>query len=142
MTEPFAPPSFLRRMMIILYEAMLLFSVLFLAGMLAYPITHAKNSHAYSLYLFLVCFLYFGWQWTHGGQTLAMGTWSVRLQSISGEKVTWKQALIRFFVAIISWLALGLGFLWIWFDREKRAWHDIASDTRLIKLPKDYYKKS
>lgn len=141
MTDDFTTPGLLRRLMIIFYDAMLLFSVLFFAGMLAYPITHAKNSLGYSVYLFLVCFLYFGWQWTHGGQTLAMGTWSVRLQSISGEKVTWKQAIIRFLVAIISWLAVGLGFLWILFDREKRAWHDIASGTRLIKLPKEYYKK-
>lgn len=141
MTDDFTTPGLLRRLMIIFYDAMLLFSVLFFAGMLAYPITHAKNSLGYSVYLFLVCFLYFGWQWTHGGQTLAMGTWSVRLQSISGEKVTWKQVIIRFLVAIISWLAVGLGFLWILFDREKRAWHDIASGTRLIKLPKEYYKE-
>lgn len=141
MTDDFTTPGLLRRLMIIFYDTMLLFSVLFLAGMLAYPFTHAKNSLGYSLYLFLVCFLYFGWQWTHGGQTLAMSTWSVQLQSISSKKVTWKQTVIRFLVAIISWLAVGLGFLWILFDREKRAWHDIASGTRLIKLPKEYYKK-
>lgn len=141
MTHNLIAPSLLRHGLIIFYDMMLLFSVLFLAGMLAYPITHAKNSLGYTLYLFLVCFLYFGWQWTHGGQTLAMGTWSVQLQSISGEKVTWKQATIRFLVAIISWLAVGLGFLWAGFDSEKRTWHDMASGTRLIKLPIDYYKK-
>lgn len=141
MTEHLTSPGLLRRLMIILYDIMLLFSVLFFAGMLVYPLTHAKNSLGYSFYLFCVCFLYFGWQWTHGGQTLAMVTWSVQLQSISGEKVTWKQAVIRFSVAMISWLAGGFGFLWIWFDREKRAWHDIASGTRLVKLPKDYDKK-
>jgi uncharacterized RDD family membrane protein YckC len=140
MVDKLTPPSLLRHFMIIFYETMLLFSVLFLAGMLVYPITQAKNSPGYSLYLFCVCFLYFGWQWTHGGQTLAMGTWHVKLQAINGEKVTWQQAVIRFFVAIVSWFALGLGFFWAIFDKEQRTWHDIASGTRLVKLPKNYYK--
>jgi uncharacterized RDD family membrane protein YckC len=137
MLDPATPSSLLRRLMVIFYDTLLLFSVLFLAGMLVYPITHAHNSPIYSLYLFGVCFLYFGWQWTHGGQTLAMMTWQVRLQAVDGGRVTWRQASIRFFVAILSWAVFGLGFLWAWFDTEKRTWHDIASGTQLLKLPKN-----
>ncbi|MEJ1377571.1 MAG: RDD family protein, partial [Candidatus Sedimenticola sp. (ex Thyasira tokunagai)] len=38
--------------------------------------------------------------------------------------------------AIISWLALGLGFLWLLVDRKNRTWHDRLSGTRLIMLEK------
>lgn len=138
MTDTFTPSGLLRRLMVIFYDTLLLFSVVFFAGMLAYPITHAQNSPGYSLYLFCTCFFYFGWQWTHGGQTLAMGTWRVRLQAANGGVVTWRQALVRFFVAMVSWSVFGLGFLWSWFDAKQRTWHDIASDTYLVKLPKDF----
>ena len=30
----------------------------------------------------------------------------------------------------------GLGFWWAWVDRERLAWHDRASGTRIIRLPK------
>ncbi len=72
------------------------------------------------------------WFWTHGGQTLGMRAWRLRLVSDDGDKVTLRQALVRYAVAILSWLVLGLGFLWILFDGKKRAWHDIASRTRLV----------
>jgi len=38
--------------------------------------------------------------------------------------------------ALVSLLPLGLGFLWILFDPEKRAWHDRLSRTRVVVLPK------
>jgi uncharacterized RDD family membrane protein YckC len=50
--------------------------------------------------------------------------------------MTWRQALIRFLVAILSWGACGLGVLWILVDKDKRTWHDRASGTRVVVLPK------
>jgi uncharacterized RDD family membrane protein YckC len=37
---------------------------------------------------------------------------------------------------LLSWLPLGLGYFWILFDREGRAWHDRLSRTRVVLLPK------
>jgi uncharacterized RDD family membrane protein YckC len=34
-------------------------------------------------------------------------------------------------------LCLGLGFLWVLYDRDKLAWHDRLSGTRLVRLPKE-----
>ncbi len=79
--------------------------------------------------------LFFAGFWTHGGQTLGMRAWRIRLVGRGGGRVSWGQATLRFFAAIVSWLALGLGFLWALVDRERHAWHDRCSGTRLIRLP-------
>jgi len=38
--------------------------------------------------------------------------------------------------AVVSWLPLGLGYLWILVDPQRRAWHDRLSGTRVVVLPK------
>ena len=43
--------------------------------------------HGLQLFLFLVLGLYFTWFWSHGGQTVAMKTWHVRLLSKDGQPV-------------------------------------------------------
>jgi uncharacterized RDD family membrane protein YckC len=44
--------------------------------------------------------------------------------------------LLRFFAAILSWSAGGLGFLWILVDRDRMAWHDRLSKTEVVLLAK------
>ena len=51
-----------------------------------------------------------------------------------------RQALIRLAVAQASWLCAGLGFFWQLWDRQARTWHDIASGTQLVTLPKGTFK--
>lgn len=72
------------------------------------------------------------WFWTHGGQTLGMRAWRIKIFSTDGQSVSFRQALVRYLVAILSLTILGLGFLWVLFDPQKRAWHDLASRTRLV----------
>ena len=45
-------------------------------------------------------------------------------------------ALLRFLIAIISWLCGGLGFWWILWDKQKRSWHDRYSESLVVQLPK------
>jgi uncharacterized RDD family membrane protein YckC len=45
-------------------------------------------------------------------------------------------ASLRFFAAILSWLPAGLGFWWQLWDKDKLAWHDRLSGTRLRHYPK------
>ncbi|OQW90417.1 MAG: hypothetical protein BWK79_19975 [Beggiatoa sp. IS2] len=130
-------PRLLRRFAAIIYDSLLLFSVLFFAGLLAYPVTRGQSSIIYTIYVWGVSFLYFGWQWLHGGQTLGMRTWFVQLQPTDGYQLTWRHVFIRFLVAILSWLPLGLGFFWALVDEQQRTWHDRASKTRLILLTKE-----
>jgi uncharacterized RDD family membrane protein YckC len=129
-------PHLLRHFAVMIYDSLLLFSVLFFAGLLAYPVTQGQSSFVYTIYLWGVIFLYFGWQWLRGGQTLGMRTWHIQLQPINGNQLTWRQVFIRFSVAIVSWLVFGLGFFWVIIDERHRTWHDLASKTRLVLIAK------
>ncbi|MBA1201764.1 RDD family protein [Pseudomonas capeferrum] len=89
-----------------------------------------------STLLLFVLFGFFAKFWTHGGQTLGMQVWGVRVQNADGSAISLWQALLRFVVGIASWLCFGLGFLWILWDKRKRGWHDIYSETELVRVPK------
>ncbi|MFS0828564.1 RDD family protein [Pseudomonas phoenicis] len=89
-----------------------------------------------STLLLFALFGFFAKFWTHGGQTLGMQAWGVRVQNADGSAISLWQALLRFMVAIASWLCLGLGFFWALFDKHQRTWHDLYSNTRLVRVPK------
>ena len=89
-----------------------------------------------STVLLFVLFGFFAKFWTHNGQTLGMQVWCIRVQNADGTAISLWQALLRFVVAIVSLLLVGLGFIWALFDKRKRSWHDIYSDTQLVRIPK------
>jgi len=135
----FVPASILRRLMAMLYDTLLLFSVLLLATGLAELVTQGSlhyHNPFFRTWLFLVCFLFYAWFWTHGGQTLGMRTWRLRLQRLDGKPVTLWQALLRFLSAIPSLALLGLGMFWMLIDRNKMTWHDRFSESVIVQLPK------
>lgn len=135
------PVGLFRRLAIIVYDALLLTAVLFLAMTLLVflndgdaigpdsPVKYALTQ----LYLLAMSFLYFGWFWTQG-QTLGMRAWKTVVLTPDDKAISWGAASIRFALAIVSWAPAGLGFVWSLFDKDKRAWHDIGSRTRLVRL--------
>ena len=131
----------LRRLAAILYDALLLLAVLFIATLAVLPLTGGEairpHNPLYTTYIFFVGFFFFAWFWTHGGQTLGMRAWRVRVQTRNGQAISWWQALLRYLIAFVSWGALGLGFLWSLFDKEKMTWHDRYSESVLVVMPRD-----
>jgi uncharacterized RDD family membrane protein YckC len=81
-----------------------------------------------------VSFVFFGGFWTHGGQTLGMRAWRLRVERSDGHPLRWREALIRYLAAAFGILALGLGFASALLDPERRCWHDRLSRTRLVRL--------
>lgn len=131
------PAHLLRRLGAAGYDALLLVAVLFLAGLPLPLIPEAVRAepwvrHATLLYMLLVSFLFFGWFWTHGGQTLGMRAWRIRVVADGRRELTWRLAWRRFAWAAVSWAFAGAGFLWSLFDSQRRTWHDRLSGTRLV----------
>ncbi|HHB92412.1 MAG TPA: RDD family protein [Thioploca sp.] len=124
----------LRYFAVIFYDSLLLFSVLFLATAIAYPITNGKVNFMFQAYLLAVSFFYFAWSWVNGGQTLGMKAWRVRLVTSDDEPISLRHCLLRFSISILSWLIFGIGFIWAFFNRQHRTWHDLISNTHLIIL--------
>ncbi len=131
------PAGLFIRLAAIAYDGLLLIAVLFLATWVFLQFANAEeNRLIFQIYLLTVCFLYFAWHWLHGGQTLGMKTWRLQLQSVTGQKITWQQTIIRFIVSLLSWMVAGVGFLRLVVDKEKRSWQDEASKTQIFILPK------
>jgi len=128
-------PSRMRRMACFVYEGILLFGVIFIAGYLFDTLTQSRHAlmyrHARQAWLFFVLGAYFVWFWTHGGQTLAQKTWKIRVVDRQGQAISTLQAIARY---ILCWpLALsGLGLVWSWFDRDKQFLQDRLAGTQLI----------
>ena len=65
-----------------------------------------------------------------------MRAWRIMAVRNDGSPLTLRDALVRFASSILSWAALGIGFIWSLFDEEKLTWHDRLSGTRLVILEK------
>jgi uncharacterized RDD family membrane protein YckC len=90
----------------------------------------------YRLALLLVWIGFYGLFWTRSGQTLGMLAWRLKLVRTDGRPVGWRDVFLRLAAGVPSLLLAGLGYFWIWLDRDRLAWHDRASHTRPVVLPK------
>jgi uncharacterized RDD family membrane protein YckC len=133
-----AAPGLLRRLAALFYDGLLLLALLFIATALVTPLIGEQGLQStwarvlLQLYLLLVCFLYFGWHWTHGGQTLGMRAWRLRALREDGQTMNWSDSLKRFLAAIPALLPFGLGLIGCLLDPQRLAWHDRLSATRLV----------
>ena len=98
-------PSLWRRLACFLYEGVLLFGVVMIAAYLYGTLTQQRHAlqgqWGLRAFLFLVLAVYFMWFWTHGGQTVAMKAWHVRLVDARGKPLTQFRALLRY---LLSWI--------------------------------------
>ncbi|WP_020563695.1 RDD family protein [Methylosarcina fibrata] len=133
---PDSAPGFLRRLAAIVYDLFLLLALLFAATLIVLPLNNGEafssTQYFYPLYLLAVSFLFYAWFWTHGGQTLGMRAWKIKVLTCDRKPIGWSQACLRFAAALLSVAACGLGFVWILIDPHRRAWHDRLSGTALF----------
>jgi len=132
-----------RRLGAIFYDALLIGSTVLIVGAIIATVMSqiigtgrlAPDTTLSRLFFVIdmgLAFALFGWFWTHGGQTLGMRAWKIRVVDEHGQHLDWQQAFFRFVSAIVSWLALGVGFWIAIFDPEKLTWHDRFSRTYLV----------
>lgn len=150
-------PNLMRRMACWLYEGLLMFGVVFIAGYLFGTLSQTRNAldnrHALQAFLFVIFGIYFGWFWSRG-QTLAMKTWHIKIVDLQGRPVSQARALARY---VLSWIwflpplafiaplqlpagesiLLTLGWVAIWavlsrFHPRQQFWHDAWAGTQLL----------
>lgn len=113
MNRAAAPPSALpappirRRLACFVYEGVLLFGVVMLAGYVFAGLAQQRHALQHRelgmAFLFIVLGAYFVWFWLHGGQTLPMKTWRIRVVANDGSALPAWRALARYVAA------------WLWF---------------------------
>ncbi len=57
----------------------------------------------------------------------------MRVVSMSGGRISFKKAIIRYLVRIVSGLLLGFGFLMMLFTEKKQTLHDLAAETMVLR---------
>ncbi|HEY1393998.1 MAG TPA: RDD family protein [Methylibium sp.] len=148
-----------RRMAAFVYEAIMLFGVSLVPGVLATLIHRFLGDTRSSLLLgqacaFLTYGVYFVWLWTKNGQTLPMQTWKIRLVTAEGSPLSWQRAALRYLACWIwiapaaglallagwsKWSALLAVLVWMLLyaasallQAQRQFWHDILCGTRLV----------
>ena len=133
-------PSFGRRMASSLYDLLMLAALVLVATFpfLAFfgDSTAGWRRHVLQVWVLAVAGAYFAWFWTHGGQTLPMKTWRLRLVRADGAPVSLARAVHRYLLAALGLFALGLGFLWALVDRDRQFLHDRLAGTAIIDVPR------
>jgi uncharacterized RDD family membrane protein YckC len=154
-------PSLRRRMACWVYEGMLLFALVFVAGWLFSTLGQVRDPAdprrpLLQAFLFVVFGVYFTWFWAKG-QTLAMKTWRIRVVDRAGQPLSQPRAMLRY---LCSWLwflpplaalapfklgganTLLLVFAWValWamlsrLHPQRQFWHDALAGTRLVPSP-------
>jgi uncharacterized RDD family membrane protein YckC len=119
------------------YESLLLLGVLSVGFMLP----HLALGMAFNIalpgwmllsHVFIVLGAYFLWYWHHGGQTLAMQTWKIRVSTPNGAEPSLARLALRYTLAWPSLIYFGAGLLWAIFDRDRQFLHDRLAGTRLV----------
>ena len=78
--------------------------------------------------------------WIHRQATPGKMAVSVRIvDARTGENPTTAQCVGRYFAYIPSFLVLGIGVIWVAFDKRKQGWHDKLAGTVVIRqvVPRD-----
>lgn len=145
-----------------MYEGVLLFGVVFLAGYLFDTLSQSRDAlmyrHGRQLVLFIAIGIYFVLCWRARGQTLPMKTWDIRLVERDGKTPGMGRLVLRYLLiwplpllaAALVYTASGMtgyastdllivftpfvAFLWTWVDPERQFLHDRLLGTRLIDL--------
>jgi uncharacterized RDD family membrane protein YckC len=123
--------SLLRLFGAILYDFLLVFSLVFSLGILGVAFK-LEQELVFWVITLPASYFYFVYSWVKTGQTLGMKSWRIKIQN-----ATYKTASIRFFASIFSWIIFGFGYFYVLFNKNNLSLHDKISNTFLIYLPKN-----
>jgi uncharacterized RDD family membrane protein YckC len=136
----------LRRLGAMFYDLLLVIALMMVVTAVLLPLTGGEAitnerfgawEYAYRLLLLAVLVTFFGVGWTRRGQTLGMQAWRLRLQREDGSLLSWFDVFKRLGAATVALCLAGVGYWWIWIDRDRLAWPDRWTRTRVVVLPKN-----
>lgn len=159
------PAALWRRLAATLYDVFPVVAIWFGIG---FVVTGARGFRAvpaytwwFELLLLAGAFVYLGWSWRRGGQTLGMKAWRIVVVDAGGRSPGWARIALRFAVMMVGLASLPgaawalqqpmgapriavlgaagaavLGVLWVLVDRRGRMVHDLVAGTRVVSLPR------
>ncbi len=141
--ETYPNAGMLRRFAAMLYDGFLVVAIWMTSTtLLVALVTDGAEIKSIWFQLFLYTelaafYLYF---WRATGQTLGMQVWKIRMLSHDGELLGYRECAVRFLVATLSVLGAGMGFVWMYFNKERLTLHDLASNSHVVYLGTNPYR--
>jgi len=151
----FPRASFFRRFGAIVYDLLLAVAVYMIAGAIGFGVFTALTSYGviemgnyehvsdllngnslyqgiYQFWIALCVGLFYIAFWSHGGQTLGMRAWRLKVQHPNGQSLSLITAAAR-----LVWSLLGIGNLWILINGDKLALQDMMTRSEVVVLSKE-----
>jgi uncharacterized RDD family membrane protein YckC len=96
--------------------------------------TYTLTNHRILAFIVLSgwAFIYFSYQWAVSGKTLGMAIFGVQVVTVEGGPISPRQAVLRTLGLGLTLLTLGIGFLGIVYQRERRALGDFIAGTAVV----------
>ena len=141
--EVYPNAGLLRRFAAMLYDGFLVIAIWMTSTtLLVALVTDGAEviGFLYQVFLYLELAAFYIFFWRLKGQTLGMQVWKIQLENNEGELLTYKACVLRFMTATLSVIGAGLGFFWMYFNKERLTFHDIASKSHVIYLGKNPYR--
>lgn len=137
LTPESATPTLARRLACNLYEALLLLALLLLTGLpfglLLLGLEPAWRNGLQQVFWLILAGSYLVYFWRKG-QTLAMKTWRIRLESAGGGRPAVGQLWRRYLYACLNLALLGAGWWYALFTPDRQFLQDRLAGTRLVAL--------
>jgi uncharacterized RDD family membrane protein YckC len=113
----------------LLGAALLSFAVKLVSG---HSFTLTNHPLAGGIVFFVWEFFYFTYQWAVSGKTIGMAIFGVQVVTREGGPISPRQAALRTIGLGLTQLTLGIGFLPIIFQHERRALDDFVAGTAVV----------
>lgn len=138
--------SLARRLAAMVYDGLILLALYIMTGFALIAIIKALNNGEFPGTLpaavnfsvfFIIAFFYYSDSWRRrNGQTIGMKAWGLKLVNENDGPLQLSQCMLRVGIGFFSLVIFGLGFFWMLIDKQQRNWHDMASLTRVVFIPK------
>ena len=138
--EEYKPASFLRRILALFYDTLLLTGII-LGYLLLVTIMFGDTFESISERIFLqfsylilgVIFFTYFWK-VNKGQTLGMQVWKIRIVGDENKEPSTKNLIYMSLFGLVFNLAFGSNYLFIFFNKDKKSINDLLSKTKTIKI--------
>ncbi|OUU78939.1 MAG: hypothetical protein CBC38_06385 [Gammaproteobacteria bacterium TMED78] len=132
--------GFFKRILANIYDSIIILALIMVLTLAIIIFRDGKeivhSSTWFTLFIFASHFSFFIWFWTHGGQTLGMRAWGIRVVSSKRESIGLICCIRRYILSFSIIFPPGFCFIWSFFDEERLFFNDRFSETRIININK------
>jgi len=134
------PAGFLKRILALVYDSLLIAAIVLVLSLLlvfingGYPESGSFLSFIQFFILVVTGPIFYSYFWiVNKGQTTGMQAWKIKLVTMDETELNIKKTMLRCLISTISFAFIGLGYLWILYDKDDLSWSDILTKTKVIK---------